>query len=728
MDYNLQTAGFINGKKLVVWNYSEPKMSDDELQALKAEPIHFIHLIDRSGSMYSDIDQLCEDIKKTVTMLEDDDLLSVIYFASNGQEKVLLKGAHKKTKNLDVLINSMKSTIGATCFSAPLKLTEEVVDELKLLCDKYVVTLFTDGEPVVPWSDSEEYNRCYAIADRLKDKVLMINTIGYGYYYNEEFLRNLAERTTFGKYSHSENIKDFAIIFERNALIVKDCEAANIDFKVKGEALFLTLKDIKHFKDGHLKLNYISKYRNQCVGIIDALDNEIIIDGEVVILDNTKKIPTPTLNNILYALASAYASNNSFDKALDVMVLLKDKFFIDKLLNVFTKFERNALSDELKKAYIKNKFRMQEGEAPEGYIPPEDVFNIMDLFRDFDAYEVKYVPTKDYQRIGRKVTESVNLFKASDEQSYGHFSDLVYSEEKLNISIRFTINGIVNIPTDKADLAGLPSKYPSSIYRVHTLVKDGNVHQKQFTINVTDIDFIKKYLADKGIPIVAEDGNNLTIDITNVPITNRKKAKESNIYVILNNVKNALIAKAKAKVVKHFLAEEKAIALTEGTSAIKFSPEQAAVLKECGVDPYTRIYSGVGRETSTIDENDFYMAREISFGIKGWSASPSVKDILAGKKLTGLGAFMKEELDNMGVYKTKHPDSKSLIKFLESLLAAYNKESRTNMTEVAESKISKIVAGMWWEELDLQDEGKNENISQDGTTLVVKSAMTKIYF
>jgi uncharacterized protein YdcH (DUF465 family) len=70
MDYNLQTAGFINGKKLVVWNYSEAKMSDDELQALKAEPIHFIHLIDRSGSMYSDIDQLCEDIKKTVTMLK----------------------------------------------------------------------------------------------------------------------------------------------------------------------------------------------------------------------------------------------------------------------------------------------------------------------------------------------------------------------------------------------------------------------------------------------------------------------------------------------------------------------------------------------------------------------------------------------------------------------------------------------------------------------------------
>ena len=67
MDYNLQTAGFINGKKLVVWNYSEPKMSEDELQALKAEPIHFIHLIDRSGSMSSDIDQLCEDIKTTVS-------------------------------------------------------------------------------------------------------------------------------------------------------------------------------------------------------------------------------------------------------------------------------------------------------------------------------------------------------------------------------------------------------------------------------------------------------------------------------------------------------------------------------------------------------------------------------------------------------------------------------------------------------------------------------------
>ena len=731
----VSSLGIFN-KKAVVYNFKEDNfdtMSDDAILALKTEPVHYIHLIDRSGSMYSDLPGLLEDLKRTVDLMDDKDLLSIIYFASHDRCAVLLQGANKNTKNLNLLIDSMRNTLGLTCFSSPLKLTNQVITDLKAICDKFVVTLHTDGCPVTPWSDNEELQKSVEQVKLFSKDVLVFNAIGYGYYYDEAFLRGLVNAAGNGYYYHSEKIDDFSKIFGTTALIAKDYEKNHVNFKAKGEAMYLTLKEVRHEKDGEINLEYMSKYRNQFVAIVDEDVNSVEINGVEYSLDDAGKVAPATMNNILYALSSSYAGQNKFEEALDVMVKLKDKYFIDRLLNVFTKAERADLATELKTAYINNKKRFKEGEAPEGYLPPEDVFNIMDLFRKFDELNVAYVVSDNYERIGMQVTESHSLFVKDDIKLLGYFNDLVYSEEKLNISLRFEIPGTVKLLAKQAKKVGLDPDFKSLIYRMHTFVKDGNIHMKQFKIEVLadKLDEVKKLLTDNGIIILEENGTELSIDISMIPITNRKSAKESNIYTILSLVAKAKEAKAKAKVVKQLLKEAKADSGTETGVYVKYTPEQIEVLKDHGVDSMGR-YCGNGLTKASTEGADFYEARCISFGIKGWSTEPTVKKVQetveAGKKLSGLATFMAEELITSSESNNNFASKDEYIAYLVDRLAELNYISRTSMREVALSKISKIVAGLWWEELDLQNVGKNETIEKDGVTLVVKSEMIKCYF
>ena len=149
--------------------------------------------------MYGSIDRLIENVKETINYMEDNDLISVIMFSSEKECKVLLKGA-TKSKDLFPLLDSMKYTLSTTCFSAPLKKANEIIDELKLLCPNISVTLFTDGEPVVNYSTEKEIEMIFEELGIMKNKILAFNTIGYGNYYNEDLLLKMSNISLFGNY------------------------------------------------------------------------------------------------------------------------------------------------------------------------------------------------------------------------------------------------------------------------------------------------------------------------------------------------------------------------------------------------------------------------------------------------------------------------------------------------------------------------------------------------
>jgi hypothetical protein len=123
--------------------------------------------------MHSNIDELIENVKQTIDYMDDNDFVTVIWFASEGQFATLVKAA-KKDESIKLLLDSIKSTLGCTCFSDPLKEVKKVIDETSIICNNFNITLFTDGEPVTSWSEAEEEMKIFAALNEYKDNVIVI--------------------------------------------------------------------------------------------------------------------------------------------------------------------------------------------------------------------------------------------------------------------------------------------------------------------------------------------------------------------------------------------------------------------------------------------------------------------------------------------------------------------------------------------------------------------------
>ena len=101
--------------------------------------------------------------------------------------RTLVKGA-KNTPELIKLMDSLKFTLGCTCFSDPINEVKEIVNELHALNPNISVTLFTDGEAVCSRGKEAEERRTIEIVKSFADKIVAFNTVGYSCYFRT--LRN----------------------------------------------------------------------------------------------------------------------------------------------------------------------------------------------------------------------------------------------------------------------------------------------------------------------------------------------------------------------------------------------------------------------------------------------------------------------------------------------------------------------------------------------------------
>ena len=440
--------------------------------------------------MYNSIDRLVENVKETLEFMADGDLVSVIWFSGFDECKVLLKGA-TKSKDLYVLLDTLKSTVGLTCFSEPLRLANEVIDELKALCPNFSVTMFTDGCTVTPHSQEEEEKRIFEQLDIMKGNILALNTIGYGWYYNEELLKQMAETSLFGRMIHSEDIEEYKDIWERQYKIVSGCIPDRVKIEVldnDGDIVYLTRNNTKLAKKV-MEMGYLDKWKNQFFVVCPEDTNEIKVthndEVEVFDISNMKatKLRKDTTTNFLYALAYENYYNGNTDGALDILMELRDKNMIDAQLNAFTSAERQEYQDKLQSAIFNNSER--DDSAPSNYIPSENAFCIMDLLKVLANDNNYYMPTKNYNRIGQKVTDNFNLFN-SKQTNPGSFKDIVLNNKNLNISVRFTVDGTVKINPRQASKNNLPTEIDSKLFRNHTIIKDGRLNMETITCKLTN--------------------------------------------------------------------------------------------------------------------------------------------------------------------------------------------------------------------------------------------------
>jgi hypothetical protein len=645
---------------VVQFNYTPPK----DKNILKSR-MHFIQILDRSGSMNSYIEELIENVKKTIHVMKPNDLLSIIWFSGPGQYKILLKGASAEDPALNNQLDKLKSTLGCTCFSEAMLEAKEIVEDLAELCDNFIVSLFTDGEPVVPWSVKEEELRTKKILAMFNDKILSFNTIGYGGSYNIKFLKELAALSMFGRHAHSTKIEEYLPIFKHNFRSVEGVSSEVINIKSEGnDILYLSRKNSRIDKD-NVKTS-LSKSINKFYIIgVDEKDFEFKINNEIFDSSKIKRqLTVSNINDLLYALAyERYYSGNAYD-AIDILSLsLKDEYLFKSVLNAFTAKERQKYTDILLKAAHNRKIKT----AAKGWIQTrlaegmmKDNYNIesgpcfMDLLKIFQKNGDKYIPipSEKYKRIGKKVIDDYNMFKVDKTvKVVAEFKDLVFSKEKLNISIRYEIPGYVTInPRQTKSVGFKDNNFKAKIFREQTIIKDGDINIEKFqallskeTMNyLTELN-IDGLMIPLDSPNYAYDNYGLVeINISKVPVLNRGYIyKSDSLDYILDIYYRQRVAECNQKVIKYFIEGCKKDAFYVPQN---YTKEQYELLKAYGLDS-SGIYHGIDNKIVK-EMKDQYECKFFEFALKGFSTLPKVEDLLT--KLSGGKKKLNEPETVMG--------------------------------------------------------------------------------
>lgn len=155
---------------------------------------HSVIVVDRSGSMYSDLPATKETLLKILTLDEYAQfnlLVTLISYSSEGDvkchfERVPIREIMKKDSKYQKDIKSIQTSC-ATCISQGLKLASEKVKDNELTA----ITIHTDGYANDP-SATSEATSLLKICDDMKGKDVFVNTLAYGDYTDFRLLSRVA--------------------------------------------------------------------------------------------------------------------------------------------------------------------------------------------------------------------------------------------------------------------------------------------------------------------------------------------------------------------------------------------------------------------------------------------------------------------------------------------------------------------------------------------------------
>lgn len=737
---SILNLGNLGVRKVAVCNINP----EDQSTTMSVDCMHHIQVLDRSGSMWADIDDLIENVKDTIRFIPEGDYVSIIWFSGAEQCNVLIKGA-QKNDSLYALLDTLKSTLGVTCFSTPMKEVGNIINDLKPICPNFSVTVFTDGQPVVAWGTEEEIRRTLEAIDVWKDDVLALNTIGYGNYYDQDFLKQMSAKTTFGQFIHSSLIGDYTDIFSHNYEITADLVMTTVEVVSPGsEVMYLTGKLATKSAAG-LKTRALDKRKNQFVVIgPDDSDFSFLVGDDAYSTAGLKEIPSASITPIMYAYAYTSYYEGNRKQAMDIVAkVLHDKHLVDVMKNSFTYDEVGAATKVIKSAVFSTKYRLVEGECDDDYVAADNAPCLMDVLGIvLNSEESYYKYATEYSRIGKKVTDTFNLFhRNKGEEVLTPANDLVFNKSRLNISIRSVINGTVSLNPRQAAKVGLPAELPSKIYRNQTLVKDGAPNMAMVTFRVTEDTYneVGKLFEGRDINNIINayqiDDTQFEIQIYlyNIPIINYSYVGNcTDVQNLLETVRTQTYLQAAQKSLGFLRDDVYDYRKQHGIFDVskqfaQYTPEQIQVLTEHGLNDRAE-YVGVSNVTEK--SGDSYVTRELEFQLKGYSSLPTKDKYYdkrsAGGKLNGPETMMLQAEN----------DFKDLVgdleyasnEYLEKLNASINKV-KTQLASIrmglASKKIALVLTGEWFTGLEVDKKGNY--LYSDGTdTLVIKANRTVI--
>lgn len=727
---------------------------DDEVRQ-EHQPVHYIQIIDRSASMRNDINTLIDQVKQTIVDMSEKDYYSVIWFSGRDQYKTVLKGVPRSgdiSGSLKVL-DSLKSTIGLTCFYQATADAFECIRDLRALAYNSMITLFTDGQSTVDGDN----NNMSELLESLNDvSVSSFNTVGYGNYCDETKLRIWSNYSEFGVYTHSSRIEEYYDIFKDNSLVSKSLFPYVVDIEVESNdgpsrlyyvtPVSSTLVRVGESYTGDF--NYLNRNKNQFVLVHPDKDPDIKItfndyDKDKATVINSRDIKNSIrdiwVNGILYRKAYADYYSTWRDESLQCLKVLRDKELIDSHMSSFTTNEVANHIKELKKTCRKVMYR-HPNTCDNNYVPRTDAPCVMDLLNILNQSDNNlYDHSAEYNRIGRKVSDDLNRFFKDDNDKTSPISNLVFNEKKLNVSIRFPIKGYVHINPRQADRVGLDPKVPCMIFRTHTIIKDGQLNMSKILV-VVDRETLDKINDKFSDPDLIESCTqysdsdvemySLVLNLETIPMIN---AQYSNLDIIdvRDYVVNIERYKSRLKVLNYLISnyDKKVNIASTDSSHHTYTDAQLELMKDYGIKD--GVYSGISNSINSAEDSDYYYSRTMSFSLKGFSKLSPVEKVLEDityDKVKSGDNFMAEYIDYIDGKNL--PESSDTYKFYLEEHDKYSKRLEKYRRTLCINKIARVLTGSFLVGF-VRDPKKDDRYTYtdaSGYTVIMRTSLDKTYF
>jgi len=704
------------------------ELSSQQVVQPKPLPTNFIFIVDVSGSMHYDLELMRKQLKnKLPNLVKEGDTITIIWFSGKDQAGILKEEVEVRAltdlQALNEAIDRYLQSICLTAFHKPLVLAKDAIKRIKSHRPSSVFSLIflTDG-----YNNDCSWNDVMKSLKELESDLAASTFVEYGYYADSRKIAEMAE-SIGGEKLDAEQFDDYDVLFE-----------------AKLQKTYSSAKKIVVDVPSTHKFDFA----------FTVNDGEIILygikDNQVTLPESTKQILYFTTNlcgvgasmdtSLLYAGLYVLSDKLKYDEAEYLFEKLGDKHIYNVFSNAYGKQKLIAFKTLVKECVFDKSKRFIEGFS-DSLSVNENAYCVMnlidDLTQDENALFYPFHPNFNYKRIGAKkvqvkglsdaekqaimesktIEEVKNIvdsakdkdieFEYKDKTKGYPISDIVWSSDRANLSVRVRYEGFVSLPKNKFGL----DKIDTFIYRTYTIIKDGILNVTQLPITASNKTIVK--LIKNNVNVTTDENNISTIDFSSLPIVNKKMVKNISATKLAELEYHLFELQALEKVYKYY--ESKHFPRVSVGFVEKYGVDAEAWLKELGITEF----NGFAPKTTTEAGSDLYMAVELKTKIAKHSSLPKVEDViakvLANKPLTPVDKLMAVAINdyqsqiNSSLYKSLK-DDKLRNDVLKTWLSTSKMDVRVNrrklLQEIAQIKFSLILSKKWFDEFNSFDENE----------------------
>lgn len=701
----------------------EVELTSEQDDVSSSGTTNHIWIYDRSGSMYSLLRRLTEDLINRAKQIPVGDTITLGWFSSEGQFNFILKGFKVAGDGdyalLEQAILNNSTTVGLTCFSEILTNTATIIRDLSIFSDRFALCFFTDGYPVVS-NYQREIDSIFKAISAIQGSITGSLLIGYGNYYNKTLMTQMTEALG-GTLTHSSDLSTFSVSlseFIKNVQDVSgkirikiDTNPGDIVFGINGTDINIYSPDSEGYilftptKTKGKGKNYIYTLTNKKpAGVIDLVKLTKASTGK-----NTK---IESFIKGIYASAYTLVQKTRTDEALEVLGVLGDKALIDIVANAFTNEEYGTAERRIANAMKSPTKRFINGYDP-NYLPKKDAFCVLDaldlLFEDNDAYLYPQHKSFEYKRIGIPSVPKKGFPTFEPERGVKcQFSNLVWNEKRLNLSVLVNIPGTIKLKRDYKKRSFVKNTFSTFVWRNYTLVKDGFLNINCLPVSMSRSSF--EILKMEGVITNSETyipGVVYKVNLNVLPVMNRAVADgRTSAKDLFTKVYKQFELKAEMKTLK-FLRnsiEPEKFEKISG-SFVGLSQAQIEYLAQLGATP-----KGFHPQVEKVEATDFYYAKEFSIKMKGLSGLPKIEDVQtklnAQKKLTTSDQLIAASLNTFENVKSLSNTKK--LNWIDVRIGDVQKSLGDLRKDIQRTKFAIILGKKWFDEFDSRENNSME--------------------